>query len=163
MVHLADGGRQIGLFDSHSCSWTAARFQLCRPATSRQFPSVFLQLSSHTDGVDVLDRKPCCLGYGPGRRSMVLIQFQTGMFGLLSSPNVFTPTCSLMKTSLDMLNANYQQQRLSKQVVCLNSPVITKGIFFSPLQENVPVIMRNPQRLLMCCSFQYVTLKKTSF
>lgn len=24
MVHLADRGRQIGLFDSHSCSWTAA-------------------------------------------------------------------------------------------------------------------------------------------
>lgn len=149
-MHLADGGRQIGLFDSHSCSWTAARFQLCRPATSRQFPSVFPRLSSHTDGVDALDRKPCCLGYGPGRRSMVLIQSQSGMLGLLSSPNVFTATSSLMKTSLDMLYANYQQQRLSKPVAYLTSPVIPKGIFFSPLQENVPANIRNPQQLLMC-------------
>lgn len=62
-----------------------------------------------------------------------------------------------------MLNANYQQQRLSKPVVYLTSPVITKGIFFSPLQENVPANIRNPQRLLMCYSFQYVTLKKNKF
>lgn len=135
-MHLADGGRQIGLFDSHSCSWTAARLQLCRPAASRQFPSVFSRISSHTNGVDTSERMPCCLGYRPGWCSKALIQSQSGMFGLLSPPNVFTPATSFVRASLFLFDANDQQLRPTKTMY-LTLTLTAKGILLSHLQVNV--------------------------